>query len=114
MNEDSLQMPAKPFLSCEVDRFSLFDSSTLRTAADLAMLKPSLVLLVGPGNVLESRPIAASQSGLLTISIECEDQAQVILDLDAIAARKTTAAGEFLYGGGLDQGNEGLGWVAAR
>jgi hypothetical protein len=115
MENNLPNIPMKPFISCEKDKFILIDASEVKTTANLATLTPILCLVVGDGNIFQSTPlkafVAASND---EISINCEGDSIVILDFVALAARKKTPLGEFLYSGGLDQGNEGLGWIPLR
>ena len=115
MADDELfQLPEHPFYSCEEDCFLVADGSQMGTAAAVLALEPLLKLMVGEGNVFERRPVKVAEKEGLHVSVECEGGEVVHIDFDALTARKTTPQGEFLYRGGLEDANEGMGYFPAR
>lgn len=76
--------------------------------------KPMLVLLVGPGNVLEAPPQRAVSVRSGVLSVACADGWVVLLDIAEGTARRKGPLGEEVYDGSLEEGNEGRGWVALR
>ncbi|GBD10933.1 hypothetical protein HRbin23_00583 [bacterium HR23] len=75
---------------------------------------PVLVLLVGPGNVLEAPPEKAVSIRPGVLSVACADGWVVILDVAEGTARRSGPGGEEVYNGSLEEGNEGRGWVPVR
>ena len=111
---ETFEMPAKPFFSCEADCFILADGERMGSAAAVLAAEPLLKLDVGAGNVFERRPVRVTERDGLRVAVECEGGETVHLDLREFTARKTTPEGEFLYRGGMEDGNEGLGFIRAR
>ena len=102
--------PRRPFFSCEDDRFVIADQShmsrLLRGEAD-----PWLRLEVGFQNVLESRPVRVLRHAGHEVELECQE-ATVRLDFDSESARKVLPDGtEYVYRAGLDEANDGYGWM---
>lgn len=115
MADDELfQLPEHPFYSCEEDCFLVADASQMGTAAAVLALEPLLRLTVGEGNIFEQRPVIVTEKEGLQVSVECEGGEVVHIDFDALTASKTTPQGEFLYRGGLEDGNDGMGYFPAR
>ena len=115
MADDELfQLPEHPFYSCEEDCFLVADGSQMGTAAAILALEPLLKLMVGEGNIFERRPVKVAEKDGQQVSVECESGEIVHIDFDALTARKTTPKGEFLYRGGLEDGNDGMGYFPAR
>ncbi len=114
MPEELFVLPDKPFFSCDADGFSIVDGALMRSAGGIINIEPIVSLLVGPNNVFEQRPrrVVSWEGQLVTVA--CDDGITVILDFGDLAVRKQTALGEFIYRGGLDEGNEGRGWMAVR
>ena len=112
--DDAFELPAKPFFSCDEHEFAVVDAAQMRSAADLSLVAPVLTLRVGPGNVFEQRPrrVISNEDGI--VSVECSGGETVALDFNDIAARKSGPVGEFVYRSGLDEGNDGAGWMRAR
>ncbi len=108
---DNDRLPAKIFYSCETTRFVIADQTKL---SDILRGKaePWFTLQVGAGNVFESRPTKILKQSPATVEVSTEDGVTIQLDLDAEAARKLYSDGsQFIYCGGLEEGNEGLGWM---
>ena len=115
MADDELfQLPEHPFYSCEEDCFLVADGSQMGTAAAILALEPLLKLMVGEGNIFERRPLKVTEKEGLQVSVECAGGESVHIDFDSLTARKTTPDGEFLYRGGLEDGNDGMGYLRAR
>lgn len=112
--DDEFRLPTKAFFSCEEDGFSVLDGASMRNALALMSIEPVLKLRVGPGNVFETRPIKiAGREGNL-VSVECDAGTVVHLDFSEMLARVQRNDGDFVYKGGLEDGNAGLGFMAAR
>ncbi|MFN3974582.1 MAG: hypothetical protein ACK4K2_04825 [Dehalococcoidia bacterium] len=76
--------------------------------------KPLLVLLVGPGNVLEAPPQRAVSVRSGVLSVACADGWVVLLDVVESTARRKGPGGEEVYDGSLEEGNQGRGWIPVR
>lgn len=111
---ESFAMPARPFFSCEADCFILADGERMGTASAVLAAEPLLKLDIGEGNVFERRPLRVAERDGLHIAVECDGGEVVHLDLREFTARKTTPDGDFLYRSGLEEGNDGLGFIRAR
>ena len=107
-------LPERPFFSCAAGEFAVVDALQMRTAAGLAHVEPLCVFSVGPGNVFERAPLRVVGQGAEVVTVECDGGETVVLDFRELAARKRTPSGEWLYRGGLDEANEGLGVMRAR
>lgn len=114
MEDDLFELPRKPFFSCEEDGFSIVDAEQMRSSSGLLSIQPALKLLVGEGNIFENRPrkVRSHENG--SVVVECDGDVTVVLDFEDLAARIMKPTGEFLYLGGIEQGNDGRGYMAAR
>lgn len=112
MMDEAFELPAEPFFSCGEREFAVVDGAEMRT--DLSAAEPVLTLRVGPGNVFEQRPrrVVSNEDGVVVV--ECDGGETLTLDFNDIAARKSAPDGEFVYRAGLDEGNDGAGWMRAR
>lgn len=102
--------PSRPFFSCESSRFRIVDQTQM---SDLmrGQAEPWMTLEVGENNVMEDRPVKVLNHSGLDLEIET-DGATIRLDLESESARKKLSDGsEFVYCGGLDEANSGLGWM---
>ena len=106
-------LPQRPFFSCEDDGFSVIDGAEMQQSLRSGQVTPVLKLRIGPGNIFESRPRKVVDRSGLKVSVQCDDDITVTLDFDAESARKKSPEGEFVYLGGIDEGDGGKGWMAA-
>jgi len=109
-----LKLPAKVFFSCDEDGFSVVDGATIRDMFDLENIQPMIRFDVGDRNLFEQRPLKVASHEGDTVSVECEGGAIVHLDFAEFAARVERPEGMFLYMGGLDEGNDGRGFLAPK
>lgn len=109
-----IALPERPFFSCDAAGFTVVDAFQMRTGAGLASVEPTCVFTVGTGNVFECAPLRVTSNEGKRVVVECEGDETVVLDFGDLAARKHTADGEWLYRGGLDEANDGLGFMRAR
>ncbi len=112
--DDEFTLPVRAFFSCEEDGFSVVDGALMRNTLALASIEPALKLCVGPGNVFEQRPLKLAGRQGDVVSVECDGGVVVHLDFAEMLARVQRNDGEFLYMGGLEDGNSGMGFMAAR
>ena len=108
------KLPMKVFFSCEEGGFSVVDGAAVRDMFDLTNIQPIFRLHVGPNNVLEQRPLKVANHDGDLVSIECEGGAIVHLNFAEFNARVERSDGEYLYMGGLDEGNDGKGFLAPK
>ena len=103
-------LPVKPFFSCDETTFRIVDRIRLQQFMT-GKEEPWLTLNVGESNVMHSKPLKVTSHDDFTIEVECET-GTVKLNLDSESARKVDPAGrEWIYCGGLDEANSGLGWM---
>ena len=114
MTDGVFDLPARAFFSCEQDGFSVTDGAQMSTVAGIISIEPLLKLLVGSGNIFEQRPVRMAERAGDIVTVECEGDITVVLDFGEFAARVRRPEGEFYYMGALDQGNDGLGFMAVR
>lgn len=114
MTETLPRLPERPFFSCEPHRFAVVDAVQMRNVAALGSLEPVCAFAVGPGNVFEQAPREVVSSDARYVRVACEGDEVVTLDFGDLAARKETPEGEFVYRGGLDEADDGLGFMRAR
>jgi hypothetical protein len=112
--DQEFTLPAKVFFSCEEDGFAIVDGGLMRNTLALTSIEPALKLLVGPGNVFEQRPVKLLGREGDVVSVECDGGTVVHLDFAEMLARVKREDGDFLYMGGLEDGNAGMGFMAAR
>ena len=114
MDDELFQLPENPFFSCDEDGLSVVDADEMRDGMALRTIEPVLKLTVGERNAFERRPrrVAGREGDVVTI--ECDDDVTVLLDFHELTVRSLTPEGEFVYRGGLEEGNDGLGFVPAR
>ena len=75
---------------------------------------PVISFSVAAGNIFETRPLKAVKQEGLIVCVVCENDVTVLLDFDAESARKQTKDGEFMYLGGIDEGDSGRGWLKVK
>ena len=114
MGDALFRLPDHPFFSCEEEGFAVVDGARMRDAAAIGSIAPVLRLDVGPGNVFEQRPRSVIRRVGDVVSVACDAGVTVHLDFGELAARVEGPAGEFVYLGGLDEGNDGRGFLRAR
>ena len=103
--------PERPFFSITDDEFAVVDQATMAASLRGGRVEPWITFRVGAGNVFESRPVRVVDSSAGRVSVECQD-AEVLIDFADESARKTTPAGDqFVYMAGLDEANDGRGWL---
>lgn len=103
--------PARPFFSCSEDEFTVVDQADMAASLRGGRAGPWMTLRVGEGNVVDSPPERVVSHASGHVRLACRD-AEVVIDFQDESARKTTAAGEeFVYMGGLDEANDGRGWL---
>ena len=107
-------LPSRPFFACDEDGFSVVDGALMKGTLDFLQIEPVLKLQVGPRNVFEQRPLKIASRDEDVVVVECEGGVTVKLDFGDMLARIERPDGEFLYNGGLEDGNEGLGFIPAR
>lgn len=110
---DGTVLPRRPFFSCEEAAFSVVDGAAMRQSLLGEGLSPVVTLRVGPGNVFERPPRRVVERRADVVGVQCEGDTVVYLDFENGSARKRTPQGEFLYKGGLDEGNDGKGYIRA-
>jgi len=113
-SSEEFSLPTRPFFSCEEDGFAIVDGGLMQSTLALTAIAPVLKLLVGPGNVFEQRPLKLLGREGDVVSVVCEGGAVVNLDFGDMLARVVRPEGEFLYMAGLEDGNDGRGFMAAR
>ena len=114
MGEELFRLPARPFFSCDEDGFAVIDGAQMRTGSSIGSIEPVLKLAVGVANVFEQRPRRVTGRDGDLVHVACDDGVTVHLDFGNLAARVDRADGEFVYMGGLDEGNDGRGFMPAR
>ena len=107
-------LPEHPFFSCDVEEFAVVDTMQTRNASALGALEPVCVFRVGQGNVFQARPRHVVSYDARYVHVSCDDGATVTLDFVDLTARKSASEGEFIYRGGLEEANQGLGFMRAR
>lgn len=111
---EEFTLPSRPFFACDEDGFTVVDGSLMRGTLDFLQIEPALKLRVGPRNVFEQRPKKIASRDGDVVSVECEGGVTVTLDFGDMLARVVRPDGEFLYNGGLEDGNDGRGFIPAR
>lgn len=102
--------PRSPFFSCEDSSFRIVDKTRFSQVVT-GKEEPWMTLSVGDLNVMHSRPVRVKSHQDFSIEIECED-GSLRLDIDSESARKVDSAGrEWVYRGGLEEANAGMGWM---
>lgn len=103
-------IPSKPFFSCEPNSFRIVDQARFSQVVT-GKEEPWLTLSVAESNVMHSKPVRVTSHQGDKIEIECES-GSLRLDMESESARKVDPAGrEWVYCGGLDEANSGLGWM---
>ena len=103
--------PERPFFSCSDDEFAVVDQATMAASLRGARVEPWIAFRVAGGNVFESPPVRVLDNGRGRVRVMCRD-AEVLIDFIDESARKTTADGQqFVYMAGLDEANDGRGWL---
>ncbi len=114
MTEELFELPAKPFFSCDEDGFAVVDGAFMESAASLLTVTPVLKLLVGANNIFEQRPRKVSEHDGTNVTVECDGDVTVYLDLKELSARVSRPDGAFHYMGGIEEGSDHRGFMPAR
>ncbi len=102
--------PSSPFFSCEDTSFRIVDKARFSQVVT-GKEEPWLTLSVDDSNVMHSRPVRVTSHQDFSIEIECEE-GSLKLDIGSESARKVDSAGrEWVYRGGLEEANQGMGWM---
>ncbi len=105
--------PASPFFSCESDGLKIVDKTRFSQVIT-GKEEPWLTLAVNESNVMHSTPVKIKSHVDFKVEIECET-GSLKLDIESESARKVDAAGrEWVYRGGLEEANQGMGWMPVR
>ena len=103
--------PERPFFSCSGDEFAVVDQTTMAASLRGGRVEPWMTFRVGEGNVFDSPPLRVLDSDRGRVRVQCRD-AEVLIDFNDESARKVTGSGEqFVYMAGLDEANDGRGWL---
>ena len=103
--------PERPFFSCSEHEFAVVDQATMAASLRDGRVEPWMAFRVAEGNVFESPPVSVLDNNHGRVRVRCRD-AEVLVDFIEESARKTTAAGEqLIYMAGLDEANDGRGWL---
>lgn len=114
MSDGLFELPAKPFFSCDADGFVVVDGALMQSVNAVLTIEPVLRLTIGPGNIFEQRPLRVTSHEGRAVEVACEGAETVYLDFHELTARKSTPQGDFMYQGGIEEGNEGLGFMSMR
>lgn len=102
--------PSSPFFSCEPSSLRIVDKTRFSQVVS-GKEDPWLTLSVSADNVMHSRPVRVKSHQELDIEIECEE-GLLRLNIESESARKVDSSGkEWVYRGGLEEANEGMGWM---
>ena len=108
---DQGKLPRRPFFTCEPDAFLILDQDALGAGLMKGDMEPWYRFEVGEDNLFETRPLQVLDHTPEYVTIECEDSV-VELDLETGAAQRQTPDGaRWVYYGGMDEANEGSGWM---
>ena len=103
--------PGRPFFSCSASEFAIVDQATMGASLRAGRVEPWATFRVGEGNVFDSPPVRVLEHRGSRVRVQCRD-GEVVLDFDSESARKTISSGEqFVYMAGLDEANDGRGWL---
>lgn len=114
VTEELFELPVKPFFSCDEDGFAVVDGALMETAAALLVVEPVLKLLVGSGNIFEQRPRKVTEHEGTNVTVECDGDTTVYLDFRELSAQVSRPTGVFHYNGGIEEGNDHLGFISAH
>ena len=106
-------IPEHLVFNCGAEAFSIYDAREAQSLMRSGHGQPWLELRCRPGNVFEGRPLRVVSHSGNKVSVACSDGATVHLDLDNGVAAKELDGTRFRYRGGLEQGNDGLGYIRA-
>ena len=103
-------LPARPFFNCSPDGLSIVDGAQGSNLLRADSVQTWMEFKKGENNVIETTPRKlASRDGDL-VAVECEG-CTVHIDFADGMARKVTPDGEYVYMGGLDERNDGKGYI---
>lgn len=104
-------MPSNAFFECSPDAFDILDAQSLKTSIGRGTPEPWMSFKTAPGNVIETPPkkVVSNQNGV--VGVECQDGI-VYIDFYDGTAEKQSGDKKWRYMGGIDQRNDGLGYIA--
>ncbi len=108
------EIPARMIFSCDEEAFLIFDAQTTRALLRSGEAEPWLELRCGPGNAMEARPLRVVGQEQTKVSVQCDDDSVVHLDLGEGEIFKEAGGVTYRYRGDLSQGNDGLGYIRLR
>ncbi|MBF8267279.1 MAG: hypothetical protein HW388_787 [Dehalococcoidia bacterium] len=110
MTLENQDLPHRPFFSCTPQEFTIVDSQEAKDALRGGSIKPWMSFKVGQANIIDTRPRRVLSWHGNEVTVEC-DGGTVRLDFSEGSARKTTPHGQFVYRGGIEERNEGMGYM---
>ena len=104
-------LPKKVLFSCTEDEFAIVDAEEAKRTMGYGRTEPWMSFKRGPGNVIETHPkkVVSNQNGV--VGVECQDGI-VYIDFYDCTAEKQSGDKKWRYMGGIDQRNDGLGYIA--
>ena len=103
-------LPSRPFFSCTPQELTIVDTDDARSSLGQGSIEPWMSFKVGQGNIIDTIPRRVESRRGDELTVECED-GLVHIDFSQGRARKTTPQGEFVYMGGLEERNDGRGYI---
>ncbi|MBI4201437.1 MAG: hypothetical protein HY531_03990 [Chloroflexi bacterium] len=103
-------LPVRAVFDFGPDQFVILDGEQLRHSLRAGHPEPWMTFHCGAGNIFQGRPRRVTSRAGNLLSVECEDGI-VHLDFDEGTATKDTPHGKLVYLGGIEEGNEGKGYI---
>lgn len=110
MTLEDQDLPRRPFFSCTPEGITIVDTDEAKSALRGGSIKPWMSFKVGQANIIDTIPLRVVSRQGNEIRVECEG-GTVRIDFSEGRAWKSTPGGEFVYKGGLEERNEGKGYL---
>ena len=103
-------LPAQAFFDCKEDGFHVIDARDAKASILRGTPQPWISFLKGPKNVIETTPRRVISRQGDVVAVQCDDSV-VYIDFNDGNAKKQYSGKTWLYMGGIDRRNDGLGYI---
>lgn len=104
-------LPRHVLFDCREDGLHIIDTKEARASILQGTPESWMTFLKGPKNIIESTPQKIVHRNGDVIGVQCQDGSIVYIDFAEGNAKKHSGEKVWVYMGGIDRGNDGLGYI---